>query len=72
MKHFDTENFAKKVKNNRVMVLNLNIRDAAVLIGISSATLSRIENGNPAEIDNILKCCSWLNCSITKFIKTKS
>ncbi len=71
MKYFDTDAFAKKIKCNRVMVLNLNIRDAAAIIGISSATLSRIENNRPAEIDNVLKCCTWLDCSITKFIKNK-
>lgn len=71
MKYFDTAAFATKMKYNRVMAENLNIRDAALLIGISPATLSRIENNNSAEIDNVLKCCAWLGCSITKFIKTK-
>ena len=71
MKYFDTAAFAKKVKCNRVMALNLNLRDAALLIGVSAATLSRIENNKNSDIDSVLKCCSWLGCPITKFIKNK-
>jgi transcriptional regulator with XRE-family HTH domain len=38
----------------------LNIRDAAKMIGVSSATLSRIENGKGCEAANFMKVLNWL------------
>jgi len=37
------------------------IRDAAKEIGISSATLSRVERGGTPDIDTFRKICVWLN-----------
>lgn len=36
------------------------IRETARLIGISAATLSRVENGNVTDLDTFRKICSWL------------
>ena len=37
------------------------IRETAQEIGISSATLSRIENGNLPDITTFVKLCKWLD-----------
>ena len=36
------------------------IRDVATEIGISSATLSRVENGKLPDLDTFSKMCRWL------------
>ena len=41
----------------------LGIRDAAHDIGISSATLSRVERGNAPSIEVFAKICKWMNAS---------
>lgn len=39
---------------------NQGIRDAATKIGISSATLSRVENGKLPDLESFSKICRWL------------
>lgn len=36
------------------------VRAAAAEIGVSSATLSRIENGHVPDLDTFAKICAWL------------
>lgn len=36
------------------------IRETAKQIGISAATLSRVENGNVTDLDTFRKICNWL------------
>ena len=38
----------------------MGIREAAKLIGISHATLSRVENGKPADGKTIVRLLDWL------------
>ena len=38
----------------------IGIREAAKLIGVSSATLSRLECGNNADADTLAKVMLWL------------
>ena len=38
----------------------LGVRATAEKIGISAATLSRVENGNLPDLDNFQKICRWL------------
>lgn len=38
----------------------LGIRATAEKIGISAATLSRVENGNLPDLENFQKICRWL------------
>jgi transcriptional regulator with XRE-family HTH domain len=40
---------------------NRGIREVATEIGISSATLSRIENGKLPDLNTFKKICRWLN-----------
>ena len=43
--------------------LGLRLRAAAKEIGISAATLSRIERGEKPDIDNFVKICIWAEWS---------
>lgn len=42
---------------------NISIRDCAKEIGVSSATLSRIENDKETVTDSFIKVLNWLNCT---------
>lgn len=48
---------------------NLGIREVSKEIGISSATLSRIENDREATADSFIKVLNWLNRSENKITK---
>lgn len=39
--------------------LGLSLRDAAKELGVSAATLSRVERGEKPDIDNFVKICLW-------------
>ena len=51
------EELAERVKQRRA---GQGIRDAAKDVGVSSATLSRVENGKVPDLDTFGKICSWL------------
>ncbi len=53
--------------NNKRLVDDLNLRQAARQIGISASTLSRIENGNPPEIETFGRICQWLKEPPSKY-----
>ena len=44
------------------------VRDAAGEIGVSAATLSRIENGKQPDLLTFEKLCRWLDVSPTEFL----
>lgn len=44
------------------------VRDAAQEIGVSPATLSRIENGKQPDLDTFEKLCHWLEMSPLEFL----
>lgn len=48
--------------------MDVGLRFVATKLSISAATLSRMENGGVAELDNIISVCDWLNVSICDFI----
>lgn len=49
----------------------LGIREAAKAIGISAATLSRIENGNIPDLITCKKICDWLHVDMNFFFSIK-
>lgn len=51
---------------------NRGIREVAKEIGISSATLSRIERGHLPDIETFGKVCKWLNLDPSKILGVKS
>lgn len=71
MQLFDKTEFAKALKTHRVITMDIGLREVAKKVKISAATLSRIENEKPTEIDTILKLCHWMKLPLTKFITTK-
>lgn len=44
---------------------NQGLRAAAAEIGISSATLSRVENGHLPDLENFKKICNWLGVEVS-------
>lgn len=44
------------------------IREAAQEIGISSATLSRVENGKLPDLDTFSKVCRWLKIDASEIL----
>jgi transcriptional regulator with XRE-family HTH domain len=45
-----------------------NIRDIAKEIGVSPATLTRVEAGRQPDIDTFQKICSWLKINPAEFL----
>lgn len=46
----------------------MGIREAAKLVGISAATLSRVENGNVTDLETFRKICTWLEVDPGSFL----
>lgn len=57
---FNKKEFQRDVLTRRRIDMNISMEVACAEIGISKATLSRIENGKTPEIDTFLKICDWL------------
>jgi transcriptional regulator with XRE-family HTH domain len=51
------KNIGRKVAEKRA---SMGLRDASKIIGISPATLSRIENGKIPDLETFGKLCKWL------------
>jgi transcriptional regulator with XRE-family HTH domain len=47
---------------------SMGIRAAAGEIGISAATLSRIEHGRVPDLETLRKICSWLGVSADEYL----
>ena len=60
-----TYNALKQVRKSAV----LNVREAARNIGISPATLSRVENGKPPDIFTFAKICRWADLDFGTALK---
>lgn len=46
----------------------LGVRAAAAEVGVSSATLSRVENGQMPDLETFAKICRWLNVDPNEFL----
>lgn len=66
---FRATDFAIAVKTRRVIYLDIGLREAAAEIGISFATLSRIENSKIPDLLTYAKVCKWLNVDMNLFLK---
>lgn len=66
---FNTELFSKHMRI-RIAIFRLKLGDAAKEIGISKATLSRInrEIGLP-DVETFGKCCKWLETDMTMYFE---
>lgn len=56
---FDPIRFGGEFRK-KILALGLSYRNAAPLIGVSSATLNRIANGKPPDVENYLRIVKWL------------
>lgn len=59
--HYNAKSLRAAVITKRQIELDINMEKAAEQIGISKATLSRIEKGNIPDIETLTKLCLWLN-----------
>ena len=66
---FLNKDFAKAIRQQRVVELQANIRPIAKKIGISPATLSRCERERAPDLMTYFKVCEWLGADPTDFIK---
>ena len=66
----NTDLFASMIKSKRG---KMGLREAAKNIGnISSATLSRIEQGKLPDVETFITICKWLNVNTDTFIVGES
>ncbi len=57
---YDRERLSKAVRTKRLIDMKIDIRSAASEIGISPATLSRIENKKTPDIVVMASVCNWI------------
>lgn len=66
---FDNAAFSKAIKQYRIIELDYDLRTVAKKLGISAATLSRLENQGVPDLLTYAKVCKWLGVGMNKFIK---
>jgi DNA-binding XRE family transcriptional regulator len=66
---YDTESLKKDLRLKRIIELELSMDICAKQIGISKATLSRIENGSLPDLITYFKIVKWLNSDAKMYIK---
>lgn len=59
---FNAKKFGMHVASHR-RGLGLSLRYAAKILGISAATLSRVERAEKPDIDTFVKICQWAKWS---------
>lgn len=65
---FDQKKFSYNLKEKRVMQRSISMDKAASEIGISKATIHRVENGANPDLETFVKICTWLEEPISTFI----
>lgn len=66
---FKEDKFRKDIILKRSLANRIGMRECAKEIGISPATLSRIERGKMPDLMTYAKVCKWLNENLNKYIK---
>jgi len=66
---YDSESLKKDLKTKRIIELELSMNVACKEIGISKATLSRIENGSMPDLLTFFKIVKWLKTDFKQYIK---
>lgn len=66
---YDSESLKKDLRLKRIIELELSMDACAKQIGISKATLSRIENGSLPDLITYFKIIKWLNSDAKMYIK---
>jgi transcriptional regulator with XRE-family HTH domain len=65
---FDHDKFSKAIRAKRVVELNIDMRQAAKLIGISASTLSRVERSGMPDIITFGLICNWLKKDLKTYL----
>lgn len=65
---YDSKRLSEEVKAKRTIFDKIGLREAAREIGISAATLSRIENGKTPDVETMGMICFWLEIPMDNFI----
>lgn len=60
MKYLESK-LRKDVITKRMIDLNIGLREAAIQIGTSAATVSRVENGKNVDLETFAKILTWLD-----------
>lgn len=68
---YDGEKLSKAVRTKRLIEMKIDIRKAAGEIGISAATLSRIENKKTPDIVVLASVCNWVAMPMDGFFISK-
>jgi transcriptional regulator with XRE-family HTH domain len=68
---FDINKLALHLFDKRRIFKNLSLRDAANQIGVSYATLSRVENKKIPDIETFAKICVWLDKPVQDYFRIK-
>jgi len=66
---FSPEQIKKDVQNKRVLDKGMSMDQACLEIGISKATLSRVENEKGIDIDTFAKICTWLKSNPARYFR---
>ena len=64
---FDYWKFSSALRHKRNVELRIDIRQAAMQIGILAPTLSRIENCKTPDLYTYFYCCRWLGVEMQSF-----
>lgn len=67
MKQYNGNKLAKELKNMRFVELDWGMREAAKKIGVSVATLSRLEHGKAPDVNTLFAVCKWLDKPMEHF-----
>lgn len=66
---YDSESLKKDLRLKRIIELELSMDACSKEIGVSKATLSRVENGNMPDLLTFFKIIRWLNSDPSIYIK---
>jgi transcriptional regulator with XRE-family HTH domain len=66
---YDSESLKKDLRLKRIIELELSMDECSKMIGISKATLSRIENGSMPDLLTFFKIVKWLENDIKQYVK---
>lgn len=66
---FKHEKFRKDIILKRSLENRIGMREAGLYIGISAATLSRLERGKLPDLLTFIKTCEWLDKPVNTYIK---
>jgi transcriptional regulator with XRE-family HTH domain len=65
----DWKSLGREIKHVRTVSCRIGVREAAKEAGVSSATLSRAENGRACDVNTFFRLVKWLGMSPLYFVR---